>query len=300
MPTGTTNGLRVTDTVPAGLLYQAPTSTVAVEAYPADRPPMFTPSTGNGTTSSSAILSMTAPVVNNTGAPAVITWTMRLLVVDDPNRTVNYNGAQKTNRVDAIYVNADGQPKTLSGTSSAIRLFEPLLHIGKGYVTGQACSAELLGDNFNTNSVANWTIATPASPTWSASGGWLRAPSAASTALIHGPDTWSDISYSAIFSSTDTDGGVGLIFRAEDAANYYRFVWTRTGTGAGTYQVTKIMNGVVDDDLVLNLGAGGGYVTNRWYHLEIRSNARQHVFFIDGRQVLTYTDNSEMPFLAAV
>ena len=87
------------------------------------------------------------------------------------------------------------------------------------------------------------------------------------------------------------------MFRAENAANYYRFVWTRTGTGAGTYQVTKLMNGVVDDDQVTNLGASGGYTTNRWYHLEIRSNGREHTFFIDGRQVLTYTDSSEMPFL---
>ncbi len=259
---------------------------------------LVTPSTGSGTTASSAILSMTAPVVNSTGAPAVITWTLRLLVVDDPDRTVNYNGAQKTNRVDALTVNAAGQPKTLTDNAAAIRLFEPLLHIGKDYSTGQACGAGLLGDNFNTNSVANWTIVSPASPAWSAAGGWLRAPTAAGTALIHGADTWTDISYSAIFSSTDTDGGVGLVFRAEDAANYYRFVWTRTGAGAGAYQVTKIMNGVVDDDQVTDLGAGGGYITNRWYHLEIRSNARQHAVFIDGRQVFTYTDNSEMPFLS--
>ncbi|MFN8465060.1 MAG: hypothetical protein U0X20_05890 [Caldilineaceae bacterium] len=299
LPTGTTRGLRVTDTVPAGLLYQAPTGTVAVEATPPIALAyVITPSTGSGTTASSAILSTTAPIANNTGAPAVITWTMRLLVVDDPNRTVNYNGAQKTNKVDALYANASGQLKTLTASAPAIRLFEPLLHIGKGYMTAQACSATLLGDNFNTNSVANWTIASPASPAWSASGGWLRAPSAVSTALIHGADTWSDISYSAIFSSTDTDGSVGLIFRAEDAANYYRFAWTRNAAGAGVYQVTKIVGGNAADDQVTDLGAGGGYITNRWYHLEIRTNNRQVAVFIDGRQVLTYTDNSEMPFLS--
>ena len=165
VPAGTTRGLRVTDTVPAGLLYQAPTSTVAVEATPPIALAyMITPSTGSGTTSSSAILSMTAPVVNNTGAPAVITWTLRLLVVDDPNRTVNYNGVQKTNKVDALYVNASGQLKTLTDNAPAIRLYEPLLHIGKQYVTGQACAAGLMGDNFNTNSVANWTVTSPASP----------------------------------------------------------------------------------------------------------------------------------------
>lgn len=298
LPTGTTRSLRVTDTVPAGLLYQAPTSTVGVEATPPIALAyIITPSTSSGTTASSAILSTTAPIVNNTGAPAVITWTMRLLVVDDPNRTVNYNGAQKTNKVDALYANAAGQLKTLTASAPAIRLFEPLLHIGKGYMTAQACSATFLGDNFNTNSVANWTIASPPSPAWSASGGWLRAPSIGSTALIHGADTWSDISYSAIFSSTDTDGSVGVIFRAEDAANYYRFVWTRNAAGVGTYQVTKVTGGIPADVQVADLGAGGGYITNRWYHLEIRTNNRQAAVFIDGRQVLTYTDNSEMPFL---
>ena len=133
------------------------------------------PSPGSGTTWSSAILSTTAPIANNTGAPAVITWTMRLLVVDDPNRTVNYNGVQKTNQVDALYVTAAGQLKTLTASAPAIRLFEPLLHIGKRYVTGQACAAGLFGDNFNTNSVANWEVTTPPSPAWIASGGWLGA-----------------------------------------------------------------------------------------------------------------------------
>ena len=297
VPAGTTRGLRVIDTVPAGLLYQAPTGTVAVDApAPIALAYVITPSSGSGTAPSSAVLSMTAPVVNSTGAPAVITWTLRLLVVDDPNRTVNYNGAQKTNRVDALYVNAAGQLQSLTDNAPSIRLFEPLLHIGKDYVTEQVCSAYLLGDNFNTNSIANWTIASPPSPAWSVAGGWLRAPSISSTVQIHGADAWTDISFSAIFSSTDTDGGVGLIFRAEDAANYYRFVWTRTGTGAGTYQVTKMMNGIVDDEQIQNLDASGGYIPNRWYHLEIRSNALQHAVFIDGRQVFTYTDNSEMPF----
>ena len=68
--------------------------------------------------------------------------------------------------------------------------------------------------------------------------------------------------------------------------------------GAGTYQVTKIVGGNVADDQVTDLGVGGGYITNRWYHLEIRTNNRQVAVFIDGRQVLTYTDNSEVPFLS--
>ena len=47
VPTGTTRGLRVTDTVPAGLLYQAPTSTVGVEATrPIALAYLITPSTG--------------------------------------------------------------------------------------------------------------------------------------------------------------------------------------------------------------------------------------------------------------
>ncbi len=295
LPAGTTRNLIVTDSVPAGLLYLPATSTLSVAATaPMTLSYVVTPSSGTGAGPSTAILRMLDPVYNNTGATAAVTWTMRLLVVDDPARTVNYNGAVKGNAVTATYVNAADQLQTLVSNAGPARLFEPLLQIGKEYVTAQACPARLLADNFNSGSIAGWTIANGA---WSAGGGWLVAPSSAKALLIHGPDAWSDVSYSAIFSSTDTAGDVGLIFRAQNTANYYRFVWTRTAGGTGFYQIIKVVSGVDQNELTSDLGPSGGYTINRWYHLEMRSIGRQHKFYIDGRQVLTYTDNSVAPFL---
>ena len=104
LPIGTTRNLVVTDTVPAGLLYLAPTSTVIVTATPSiTLSYSITPSTGDGTGASTAILRMLEPVNNTTGASAVLTWTMQLIVVDDADRTVNFNGAIKTNQVDLTY-----------------------------------------------------------------------------------------------------------------------------------------------------------------------------------------------------
>ena len=120
---------------------------------------------------------MTAPVVNNTGAPAVITWTLRLLVVDDPDRTVNYNGAQKTNRVDALTVNATGQPKTLTDNAAAIRLFEPLLHIGKDIRHGTSSAAQVCWATTLTPTASpTGRSSAPPAPPGAPSGGWLRAP----------------------------------------------------------------------------------------------------------------------------
>ena len=110
LPVGTTRNLIVTDTLPAGLLYVAPTSTVLITATPEiTLTYVVTPSTGDGSTESTAILHMLEPINNTTGASAVLTWTMQLIVVDDANRAVNYDGATKTNAMELTYANAQDQ-----------------------------------------------------------------------------------------------------------------------------------------------------------------------------------------------
>src|SRR5690606_21010178 len=115
LPVGTTRNLVVTDTIPAGLLYAAPTSTVLITATPeVTLTYIVTPSTGDGSTESTAILHMLEPINNTTGATAVLTWTMQLIVVDDANRAVNYDGATKTNAVELTYANAQDQSFSLT------------------------------------------------------------------------------------------------------------------------------------------------------------------------------------------
>ena len=294
LPTGTTRNLIITDSIPAGLLYLAPTSTVGVTATPPIAPTyLITPSAGSGVTASQAILHLTGPFVNPTGAPAALVWTMKLLVVDDAARTVNYNGAVKTNQVNVTNLNSADQVQTITDSAQPARIFEPLLHIGKEYGTANACSARLLADNFNSG-LTGWTIV---NGSWNATGGWLRAPSTANAHLIHGPDTWTDISYSAIFSTTDGTGDVGLIFRAQDANNHYRFVWSRASDGSGAYQIVKVSGGAPTVVASQALAAGSSFTVNRWHHLEIRAIGRQFTVYIDGQSAIAYTDSSA-PFLS--
>lgn len=156
--------------MPPGLLYVLPTSTVAVEATP----PIalayaITPSTGSGATASQAILRFTAPVSNNTGAPGVITWDVRLLVVNDAADGQSQRRCQgqchQRRQPQRRQPGADHYGQRRPGR----RIFEPLLHIGKEYMTAQACRARLLADNFNAG-LGGWTI--------SSGGGLLAHPPA--------------------------------------------------------------------------------------------------------------------------
>lgn len=113
-------------------------------------------------------------------------------------------------------------------------------------------------------------------------------PNAASALLIHGPDSWGDVSYSAIFSTTDTAGSVGLISSPGPERQQLLSLCldARNADGSGSRQVVKVaVRQRRDRVLHQNLGAGGGYTVNRWYHLEIRSLGREHQVYLDGQRV---------------
>ncbi|HHY55738.1 MAG TPA: DUF11 domain-containing protein, partial [Chloroflexi bacterium] len=283
LPVGTTRNLIVTDSVPAGLLYAAPTSTVIVTATPnITLTYVITPSTGDGASASQAILSILEPVNNTTGASAVLTWTMRLIVVNDANRTVNYNGAVKTNSVTLTYVNAQNQTFSLSDTSEQTTIYEPLLHIGKSYVTDSACAATLLQENFN-GGATGWSSS---SGVWSTVDGWVRAPSGVTSIFTRTGVSLNNFSYSAIVSATSTSGSIGLAFRTQDANNYYRFVWTGTSPH---YRLERVSGG---SPSTIATAVAAGFIANRWYHLEVRAVGSQFTIFRDGQQILTVSDST--------
>ncbi|MBE2236684.1 MAG: DUF11 domain-containing protein, partial [Caldilineaceae bacterium] len=283
LPTGATRALVVTDTVPAGLLYLAPTSTVAVTATPnITLSYAITPSTGNGSSASTAILRMLAPINNTTGASAVLTWTMQLLVVDDAARTVNFNSAVKTNQAALTYVNAQNQTLSASDSAESTTIYEPLLHIGKSYVTDAACAATLLQETFNAGATG-WTSSSGA---WStiAAPGWVRAPSGVTSLFTRSGASFTDFSYSAIVSATSTSGSLGLVFRVQDANNYYRFVWTGA---APHYRLERVSGGAPT-----TVAAAAGFIANRWYHFEVRAVGNQFTIYRDGQQILSGADST--------
>ena len=279
LPVGTTRELIVTDTVPAGLLYVAPTSTVEVTATPdITLTYEITPSAGDGTTASTAVLRMLQPVNNTTDASAILTWTMQLVVVDDADRTVNFNSAVKTNQVALTYVNAQNQTLSASDSAESTTIYEPLLHLSKSYVTDAACTATLLQDNFNAG-LSGWSWS---SGSWSALAGWVIAPASGASLLTRNGATFSDLSYSALVSATSTSGSIGLVFRVQDTANYYRFVWT------GASRLIERVDGGSPTPVASQ--TAGAFIANRWYHLEVRAVGDRLTVYLDGQSILNGTD----------
>jgi uncharacterized repeat protein (TIGR01451 family)/fimbrial isopeptide formation D2 family protein len=286
VPVGTVRNLVITDNLPAGFVYSPSVSFITVTTAPPLNLPPYTVTTPNAT---QFVLRFNAPITNTTNGTAVISWTFRLLV---DNSASIFHGASKTNIAVLSYSN--GQNTTFAGSAWApsISIYEPLLHIGKHYVTADACNAALFADNFNRASIgAGWVISGSG---WTLANGFLRSGSGQRQVVIDNGGPYADFSFSSVFSSTDSAGDVGFIFRAQDAQNYYRFLWNRGGSGVGGVTNGFVIQRVVNDiPTTLASSAAGGYTTYRWHHVEIRSVGNAFTVYIDGAPVLSATDPLE-------
>ena len=153
--------MRLTDTLPTGLGYLSALITYTVD--------------GDGSSGVPPTVAGVAP----TSAPAPqasgnIIWALGNLsgtvqfngkvnaIIQ--NVASNYVGVRITNTLQMGYTD-DGQPYRYQDTAN-VDILEPLLHLGKSYVTPTGCSATLLQDNFNFNtalnpaSIGNWTRVT--------------------------------------------------------------------------------------------------------------------------------------------
>ena len=283
IPTGSVRNLVVTDTLPAGLLYSSSASLITVTTAPAFDLPPYTITTPSAT---QAVLRFNAPITNTTGETAVISWTFRLLV---DNSASNFHGASKTNIAVLTYSNAENGTFTGSGWAAPIQIYEPLLHIGKSYTTADACDAALFVDNFNRTSLgAGWVISGSG---WTLTNGFLRSGNGQRQVVTYPGGVYTDFSFSGVFSSTDSAGDVGFIFRAQNAQNYYRFLWNRGGSGSSGITNGYVLERVVNDvATTLASSTAGGYTTYRWYHVEIRAVGNTFTVYVDGTPVLSATD----------
>jgi uncharacterized repeat protein (TIGR01451 family)/fimbrial isopeptide formation D2 family protein len=220
-------------------------------------------------------------VVWNLGAlagQAALTATVTAVLQDV---ATSYHGVVLTNQARLSYRD-EGQPYAFAATA-AVTVSEPLLHIGKSYVTDAACGATLLQDNFNAGLTGYATV----NGTWSAANGWLLAPTNADSRIIRSSGVYSDFSLSGIFTTTDTSGDLGFIFRAQDINNYYRFVWNRGG--ANNYRIERVEGSTVT---TIGAPAGAAYTTHRWTHVEVRAVGTAFTVFINGQQALAVTDSA--------
>jgi len=203
------------------------------------------------------------------------------------NITAISEGARLTNTLRLAYTD-DGQPYVYTDTAN-VDILEPLLHIGKSYVTPYGCGATLLEDNFNAG-VSGWS--TTGGGTWVWSNGTYQAPTGGTgigRISRKGNTGWTDYSYSAMIRSTSTSGHFGLVFRGPTAGTntFYRFRWGNEANN--NRRLERIVGNSIQATLAQDTAA---YVSGRWYHIEVRAEGNRLRIYVDGTLIFDVTDAS--------
>ena len=161
----------------------------------------------------------------------------------------------------------------------------------------------LLQDEFADGSMNGWTViddgTVDAPSAWSTSSGQLvqstniydgtsadpaDLPKRGSYAAYDGGYGWTDYRLSLTLGSDDDDA-VGVMFRLQDNANYYRFSWDKQ---RGYRRLVKNVGGVftlLAEDAV-------PYTQGQTYQLDIRVQGDQIEVLIDGAPIFSVTDAS--------
>ncbi|MCL6511041.1 MAG: DUF11 domain-containing protein [Anaerolineae bacterium] len=252
----------LTDVLPAGLGYVSAALTYTVDAD------------GNqgGPTTFTNVPPTSAPALYASGDVAwnfgTLTGTVQFsglitAVIQDVSQS--YDGANLVNTLRLTFVD-DGQPGVLTDTAS-VAVREPLLHLGKAYLTPHGCDGTLMLDHFNRANASPPTDWTAVAGTWNnANGTTQRIGGAFANAILARSGlTVDEFSYSAMSWSSDTTSSRGLVFRY--TANNYYLLRLRQSDSGTNLQLQEVAGGT------FNTLASATFtpIENRWYHLEVRA-----------------------------
>ena len=191
------------------------------------------------------------------------------------NITAISEGARLTNTLRLAYTD-DGQPYVYTDTAN-VDILEPLLHIGKSYVTPYGCGATLLQDNFNDGNANGWS----ALGTWLVVEGLYQQTNYTDTnrRAFAGDRDWTDYSFSFMMRTDDPTGSMGGYVRQYStgtADTGYLFRWQNNGMRLEQRNPYSLL----DSNNV-------AYAINRWYHVEIRVTRDSIEVFVDGTRYLS-------------
>ncbi|MCQ3978040.1 MAG: hypothetical protein DPW09_31835, partial [Anaerolineae bacterium] len=272
--------LTLTDTLPTGLGYVSSIVTYTFDGDNAGGTTLIstTPSLAPGSLASGNVVWNLGNLPGSALINGVITAVIQSVAT-------NTNGVSRTNNLQMTYVD-EGQSYLFTDTAQ-VNIVEPILHLGKSYVTPAGCNATLLIDNFN-GGVAGWTDT--GGSTWTLNNGMRVAP-IGGTGLGRvsrtGSTAWTDYSYSAMIRSTSTTGQIGLIFRASGATTFYRFRWGTETTN--NRRLERVVSNSIQDTLQQDTQP---YTVGQWYHVEIRAEGNRLRVWVDGALVFDVTDTS--------
>jgi fibronectin type 3 domain-containing protein len=159
---------------------------------------------------------------------------------------------------------------------------------------------QLLAENFNAGTFGGWSVVdegdTSAPSAWSASTGALVQSSniygsttnplatPGTYAYYSAGSTWANYQASLTIRSNDNDA-LGVMFRYQDAQNYYRFSWDQERTYR---RLVKVNNGVV----TLLAEDNVPYVTGQTYQVTVKAQGSSLEVGIDGTPIFMVTDTS--------
>ncbi|HFD39461.1 MAG TPA: DUF11 domain-containing protein, partial [Anaerolineae bacterium] len=269
--------LLVTDTLPDGLGYVAATLVYTADGDGSSGGPIHaissTPTITPGWLNSGNIIWRLGDLSGTVDLRAVITT-----VIQD--NAFNYDGATHANWAYMSYTD-DDQPYSFTDTTE-VDILEPILHLGKSYVTPVGCGATLLADNFNDNTLGHWT---QINPTVTAAQGLLQLDNSGD---IQNNSSLSDFSLSLMARKNEgnaSDANLWVVFRTTGdwSTGSYRFEWRNND-----YRLVRNVSG---SDTVLDTatgapGAGG------WHHFEIRAAGSLLQVYADGDLILSATDST--------
>ncbi len=265
--------LLMTDTLPDGLGYVAATLVYTYDGDGSDGGPYQaisnTPTITPGWLNSGNITWRLGDLSGTVDLRAVIT-----AVVQD--NAFNYDGATHTNRAYMSYRD-DDQPYFFTETTE-VHVIEPILHLGKSYVTPAGCGAVLFQDDFNDGNAAGWS----GDSGWSVVDGVYQTTNDQSTQSAGDP-TWTDYSYSVMLRARDNANWIGLYARYQNSDNYYWLQWE-------TNQIH--LHRRVGGSTTIVATDSGGFQPNRWHHVEMRLEGRRIRIYTDGQLRIDYTDSS--------
>lgn len=275
-------GLTLTDTLPTGLGYVSSVLTYTYDGDGNSGGPYTaistTPTVTPGWLGSGDVVWALGDMTGTVQVDGVLTAVIQ-------NIPSNQSSVRRTNALRMTYTD-DGQGYEYSDTAD-VDILEPLLHIGKSYVTPYGCEATLFQDNFNDGDASGWDEQLSG---WSVVDGvYQNAGNGSNRRSFAGDFTWTDYSFSAMLRSTDDDH-IGLLFRVQSINNatYYRFRWRASGSGWQRW-----LERVESNSVTAVLGSDTvPYQEGRWYHVEIRAEGSRLRVFVDGELIFDVTDTT--------